>query len=705
MKIALLGNPNAGKSSLFNQLTGLNQKVGNFPGVTVDKRSGWCKLPSQKVEIIDLPGTYSLYPKSTDEGIVLQTLLNRESPDYPDLLVVVADASNLKRNLLLFTQVRDLGLPSFLALNMMDIAEEKGLSINCDTLRRALNCEVVSINARQGKNIELLKKKMDYYLQNPEEVRITDYPYLATKHLADAEMLGNLSSLLNATNDYQSLHYAHHYQKLTFLNDKQQNQIASFTKEFDSVTRQSQETLARYEIIEDILQESLRQQPPKKPEGRNLSFGERLDQVLLHWLWGYLIFFGVLLVIFQSIFTWASYPMDMIDLAFGNLQEFTKNQLPAGVFTNLLADGIIAGLGGIVIFIPQIALLFMFIALLEESGYMARVMFIMDKLMRPFGLNGKSVVPLISGVACAVPAIMATRSIDHWKERLITIFVTPLMACSARLPVYAVLIALVVPEKWFLGLVSWQGLALLALYLLGLLAALLSAWLLNGFLRSEEKSFLIMEMPHYQLPRWRSVLYVMYEKSQIFVWEAGRIILAISVILWVAASYGPGDSMKNAEILAKQQVSSDKPQELEDKIASLQLEASYAGQFGKLIEPAIAPLGYDWKIGIALITSFAAREVFVGSISTIYSIGSQDENLNTVKKRMAAEINPDTGAERYTPAVAFSLLVFYAFAMQCMSTVAIVYRETKSWRWPALQFVYFTSLAYLSSLLVYNLLS
>jgi ferrous iron transport protein B len=434
----------------------------------------------------------------------------------------------------------------------------------------------------------------------------------------------------------------------------------------------------------------------------------RLDKVLLHKFWGFFLFLGILFLMFQAIYAWATYPMDAIDWLFGYWQETTKMYLPKGVLTDLLADGVIAGLGGIVIFIPQIAILFGLITILEESGYMARVIFMMDKLMRKFGLNGKSIVPLISGVACAIPAVMATRNIDNWKERLITIFVTPLMSCSARLPVYTILIALIIPDYFILGFINLQGLMLMGMYLLGFVMALISAWVMKKILKTPEKSFLIMEFPTYKFPRWANIGYVVVEKVKVFVWEAGKIILAISIILWVLSSYGPGNAMQQAEKQAIQRFETKThkhPITLENQIASARLEASYIGQFGKFIEPALVPLGYDWKIGIALITSFAAREVFVGTISTIYSMGNQGDDLNTLKSRMLAEINPQTGEKRYTFAVGLSLLMFYAFALQCMSTIAIVYRETKSRKWTLIQFLYFTTLAYLSSFLVYQLFS
>ncbi|MCU0443560.1 MAG: ferrous iron transport protein B [Microscillaceae bacterium] len=700
MRIALIGNPNSGKSTLFNQLTGLNQKVGNFPGVTVDKKIGFCQLSNHTtIEILDLPGTYSLYPKSIDESIVLKNLINPQTQEPVDLAVVVTDASNLKRNLLLFTQVKDLAIPTILVLNQIDVAERRGTVIDVAKISQAFDTEVVTLNARTGKNLDKLKNLIDKKLQQPHSQQ---YPIVNTGFFAP-QLIQTIRQEFQLKNDYWAFQYAHQAQSFEFLSQEQKQKIQDLIQihQFDTVKLQSKETLARYEIIDDILQTAVR----KNSEGDtpNSTWSEKIDKILLHRVLGYVVFLSVLLIIFASIFQWAEYPMGAIESVFGWLKDGTKSVLPAGVFTELLADGILAGLEGIVVFIPQIALLFAFISILEESGYMARVVFIMDRLMRVFGLNGKSVVPLISGAACAVPAIMATRNIDNWKERLITIFVTPLMSCSARLPVYVILIGLVVPNRLVWGIFPLQGVALMAMYLLGFGMALLSALIMKWILRTPEKSYLIMELPAYKTPRWQNVGNVVWEKIKVFVLEAGRVILAISIILWVMASYGPAEAMKNAEKIAQADTTLKTKEQIENRIKQLKLENSFAGQFGKFIEPVIAPLGYDWKIGIALITSFAAREVFVGTISTIYNVGSEDDQ--PIREKMRAEINPYTRRPVYTPAVGFSLLVFYAFAMQCMSTMAVVYRETKGWKYPIIQFIYLTGLAYLCSWLVFNLLS
>jgi ferrous iron transport protein B len=701
-KIALVGNPNSGKSSLFNYLTGLNQKIGNFPGVTVDKKSGYTTLESGTAEIIDLPGIYSIYPRSLDERIVSEILLNHSSPDCPDKVVVVADATNLKRNLLLFSQIVDIGLPTVLALNMMDLAAKAGISYDLIALSKKLGVPVVPINARHGVGLKELKRVVDQISTVPEKsiFNIWDEAKAPVKEIRNK---------LQVDNDYEAYQFLEQPQTLNFLSAQQQevvNEVRERYKFFPGKF-QGAETIQRYSFIQDLLNEVTL-------TVANLTWknqSSRLDKYLTHKVWGYAIFFGILFLIFQSIFAWATLPMDFIDGLFADFSSFLHDKLPAGPLSNLISEGLVPGIGGIMIFIPQIAILFAFIAILEETGYMARVVFLMDKIMRKFGLNGKSVVPLMSGVACAIPAIMATRTIDNWKERTITILVTPLMSCSARLPVFTILIALIVPDEKVLGFFNLQGLALMGLYLLGFIAALLSAWVMKILINVKERSYLIMELPTYRWPKWSNVGLTIVEKTKAFIFEAGKVIMAISIILWVLASYGPSDGISKARerVLEESQNIRLTEQGLEDRIASYKLEHSYAGIIGKSIEPVIRPLGYDWKIGIALITSFAAREVFVGTMATIYSIGKVDESAEegqtTIKNRMREEVNIETGGPRFTPAVGFSLLVFYTFAMQCMSTIATVYRETKGWKWPIIQLVYMTALAYVSAFIVFQTLS
>jgi len=699
LKVALVGNPNAGKSSLFNHLTGLNQKIGNFPGVTIDKKTGSARISENiYAEIIDLPGVYSLYPKTLDEKIVFDILMDPNDDSHPDIIVVVVDASNLKRNLLLFTQIRDLGFPVILALNMLDLAHLRGIKIDLNELSKELEVPIVLINGRSGKGLDQLKAALACPIHN--------FPGHFLDALAIApEVIDEVKKRFNLDNDYKALQLAHQHNASRTLTSEGKAVIEDICKRnhFDSILLQSEETIYRYETIQKIFAKAVKITKPEEHE----NFSNKLDRILTHKVFGFLIFFLILFLMFQAIFAWASVPMDLIDMGIASLNEWLKGILVPGPLTDLLTDGLIAGMSGILVFIPQIAILFLFISVLEESGYMSRVMFIMDRIMRKFGLNGRSVVPLISGVACAVPAIMATRNIENRKERLITIFVTPLMSCSARIPVYTILIGLVVPEYYIGGVLNLQGLALMGLYLLGFFAAVFSALIVNLFLRKEESGYFIMEFPVYKVPRWKNVGITIVEKVKAFVFGAGKIIIAISIILWVLSSYGPAKQMEAAEREGKAISQKLKLSETETRnlIASKKLESSYAGYFGKTIEPAIRPLGFDWKIGIALISSFAAREVFISTMSTIYSIGESEDNESTIRERMKSEVDASTGKLIYTPALVVSLLLFYAFAMQCMSTLAIVQRETRGWKWPIAQFIYMTGLAYLSSYFAYQLLS
>jgi len=697
-KIALAGKPNSGKSSLFNALTGLNQKIGNFPGITVDKRTGITSLSNyQQAEIIDLPGIYSLYPRTLDEKIVAEIFADKKGTNYPDCVVLVADATNLKNCMLLLTQLMDLKLPVVLALNMMDLAAKSGQSIDVQELSASLDLPVVMINARNGHGIQELKKVLTEEIEPSRK---------SVFQIGDEikPLVKRIKEKFNLATDYEAYHFLQQTDNLVFLSKEERDFITEQSKaeKFFQHKYQGAETIMRYGFIQDLLNKVILK--TSDPEWKKFSY--RIDKVLTHKVWGYLIFFAVLFLIFQSIFAWAQLPMDFIDSTFAKLSNVLDDFFPDGPLFDLITQGVIPGIGGILIFVPQIAILFACISILEESGYMARVVFLMDKVMRKFGLNGKSVVPLISGLACAIPAIMATRTIENWKDRLITIFVTPFMSCSARLPVFTILVALIIPEDRLFGFFNYQGLVLMGLYLLGFFAAILSAFVMKFFIRTSEKSYLIMEMPTYRKPKWANVGYTIVEKTKAFVFEAGKVILAISVILWVLASYGPGDRMKQAEeAVAAQTVDQQlSEQELEAFVSSYKLEHSYAGIIGKTLEPVIKPLGYDWKIGIALVTSFAAREVFVSTIATIYSLGGTDDE-QTIKGRLKSEINPETGGPRYTPAVGMSLLVFYTLAMQCMSTLAIVKRETKGWKWPLIQLAYMTALAYLSAFVVFQSMS
>ncbi len=692
--VALIGNPNTGKTSVFNQLTGLNQKVGNYPGITVEKKQGICKLPrGVKAHVLDLPGTYSLNASSLDENVVIELLLNKNDKDFPDVAIVVADIENLKRNLLLFTQIKDLGIPTILAINMADRMKRKAISLDVQALEAALNTKIALISSRKKQGFDELKELIANYRQ------LSVAPCVNASIIAP-EYFERLRKAFPNQDLYKLWLVITQDVNFGKIERNQADIIATFQTESKSNLKrlQQKETIKRYQFINLVLQETLAIDTANAKDLRS-----RFDRVLTHKVWGYVIFFAILMLIFQAIFDWSSYPMDLIDVSFLQLSEWTKGLMPPGDFTNLIAEGIIPGLGGIVIFIPQIAFLFLFISILEESGYMSRVVFLMDRVMRRFGLSGKSVVPLVSGTACAIPAIMATRNIENWKERLITILVTPFTTCSARLPVYLIIISLVIPDQRVLGIFSLQGLTLMFLYLLGFGAAIFSAYLLDKVLKIQTKSFFVVEMPNYKVPLFKNVGITVIEKTKSFVVGAGKIILAISIILWVLASYGPGDFNNAEEIVTQEQVANNlSVQELDRAIASYKLENSYIGILGKAIEPAVRPLGYDWKIGVALISSFAAREVFVGTLATIYSVGSDEEE--TIKNRMAAEVNPVLGTPLFNFASGISLLLFYAFAMQCMSTLAVVRRETNSWKWPMWQLFTMTAIAYIVSLITYQFL-
>ncbi|MDA0792840.1 MAG: ferrous iron transport protein B [Bacteroidetes bacterium] len=692
LNVALLGNPNTGKTSVFNSLTGLTQKVGNYPGITVEKKEGVCRLDqTTRAHILDLPGTYSLNASSMDESVVIELLLNKNSKDFPDVAVVVTDVENLKRNLLLFTQVKDLEIPTLLVINMSDQMNRKGISIDIEKLEQELDTKIALVSTRENKGLDTLKK----YILNYRQLSVE--PSLSLNSI-DEEYFTNLKKVFPNQSLYKL--WLVITQDVNFAKiDRNRVELANgFKTQSESELKrlQQKETVRRYQLINKVLKLSLTVDRNAATDLRS-----RLDRVLIHKFWGYAIFFLILMTIFQFIFDWSSIPQDFIDSSFVALAESTKNNLPPGLFTDLVSEGVIPGLGGIVIFIPQIALLFLFISILEETGYMSRVVFLMDRGLRRFGLSGKSVLPLISGTACAIPAVMATRNIENWKERLITILVTPFTTCSARLPVYAILISLVIPQGSFLGL-SYQGLTLMGLYFVGFAMALVAAWILHLTLDLKFKSYFVVEMPNYKWPLFKNVALTVWEKTRSFVTEAGKIILAISILLWIMASYGPGEEFQEAETIITQTYPLLDEAQRDGKINAYKLEHSYIGILGKAIEPAIAPLGYDWKIGIALISSFAAREVFVGTLATIYNVES--DGHETIKNRMAAEVRSD-GNPLFNFASGISLMMFYAFAMQCMSTLAIVKKETNTWRWPMVQLFGMTLLAYGVAFSVYQLLS
>ena len=700
INVALIGNPNTGKTSLFNELTGLNQKVGNYPGVTVDKKEGSSKLQGNlKAIITDLPGTYSINPTSLDETIVLKTLLNSKSDKTPDVIVVVADIENLKRNLLLFSQIKDLEIPTVLAINMADQMKRKGITVDIKLLEKELGNEVVLISVRKAtaKGVEEVKKAIVKTYNSAKA-----FPLCNVNNRIDPAYFDRLKEINPKYSIYELWLMITQNSFPDKISEEEKQALLTFKNDSKNLKKyQHKETIYRYQKINEILKKTYLVDRSKASDLR-----AKLDKVFTHKIFGYVLFFTVLLVIFQSIFDWASLPMDLIDTAFANLSSYVNKNMPVGVLNSLISEGIIPGIGGIIIFIPQIAILFLFISLLEETGYMSRVVFLMDKIMRRFGMSGKSVIPLISGTACAIPAVMATRNISGWKERLITILVTPFTTCSARLPVYAIIIALIIPDKKIFGILNLQGLTLLSLYILGFTTAIMAAVILHKTLKVKNTSFFVVEMPDYKLPSLKNVFFDVIEKTKAFIFGAGKIILSISIVLWFLASNGP-QAYTDVEKHIKEKTVSQEISEVKfnQMVASAKLENSYIGIMGKSIEPFIKPLGYDWKIGIALISSFAAREVFVGTLATIYSVGSDDDDITTIKQRMALEINPETNTRRFNFPVGMSLLVFYAFAMQCMATLAIVKRETKSWKWPLIQFVGMGILAYVCSFVVFQILS
>lgn len=677
----------------------MNQKVGNFPGVTVDKKTGSTLLFNNvKAAVIDLPGSYSLYPRKLDEWVSYKVLLHQDGDLKADVVVAVADASNLKRNLLFCTQLIDLKVPVVIALTMTDLAAKKGVKIDIAELERELGVPVIPVNPRKQKGIPQLKKAIEQTSQQLYHIPVRDF--IDNKALAQ-KAVEEVKARFPELSDYKAVHYLINHESFDLTTaDQTLIENIELDNHFNPTRTQAEEILQRYTRIRHIMQATVSEPDPLQKS----LFTEKLDDLLLHRRWGYLILLAVLFLLFQSVFWLASFPMDWIEGGFALLSKSLSSSLPDSYLTDLLINGVIAGLGGIVIFVPQIMILFGLITLLEDTGYMARISFLTDRLMRSVGLNGKSVMPMISGFACAVPAIMSARNIENRKERLLTILITPLMSCSARLPVYTILIALVIPKTYLGGFLSVQGLVMMGLYLLGLVMALIVSYVAKWFIKINEKSFFILELPTYRSPRWNNVFRTMVEKAKIFVRDAGKVIMVISLILWALSSFGPGKRMN--VVSARFEELKSRPgadsASLDKQFASAKLENSYAGIMGKSIEPVIAPLGYDWKIGIALVTSFAAREVFVGTMATLYSVGDEENDLK-LKEKMKAAVHPD-GRPVFTLAAGVSLMIFYVFAMQCMSTLAVVRRETRSWKWPIIQFIYMTGLAYIMSLIAYQVL-
>jgi len=697
MQIGLLGNPNSGKSSLFNVLTGLNQKVGNFPGVTVEKKTGECKISEKNVAtIIDLPGSYSLYPRRTDEWVAYKAIIDPKESIPFDVIVIVVDASNIKRNLLYASQIIDLKKPVIVALTMMDLAKYKGITIDINALEKYLKVPVIPINPRKNKGVDLLKQTiLELSLNNQINNSFVDIDIDSRKSVTE------INKLFPHLSEYEAIHYLINHESLQLepdLQDKIEN--IEVANKFNPTKVQADEIIKRYSKIKHIIQETVVE---NKIDRKSLT--DIIDNVLLHRIWGYVIMLVVLFLLFQGVFLVAEYPMNAIEWIFSSVNLILEKYLPQNALTNIITNGLIAGLSGVLVFVPQIMILFGIFSFLEDTGYMARISFLSDKVMRKVGMNGKSVMPMISGFACAVPAIMSTRSIENKKERLLTILITPLMSCSARLPIFTVLIALVIPKNYVAGFISIQGLVMMGLYTLGLFTGLFISYIFNKFISIKEKTFFILELPLYRPPRIKNILQTMVQKAKVFVFDAGKIIIIISLILWVLCNYGPAKERNNIISNYKEQVRINPKDENLYNVEkeSKLLEHSYAGISGKWIEPVIKPLGFDWKIGIAIITSFAAREVFVGTMATLYSVGKDKDQSLTLREKMYNELKPD-GTKRYDLATGLSLLFFYVFAMQCMSTFVIVKKETGGWKWPIIQLSYMTILAYTVSLITYQLL-
>jgi ferrous iron transport protein B len=684
IKIALVGNPNCGKTTLFNKLTGLNQKAGNFPGVTVEKRSGLSTMADgQKYEIIDLPGSYSLSSTSPDESVVQDILLNTKNESFPDVVVLIADVTNLKRNLFLVTQIIDLGFPVIVALNMSDIAKKRKIQVNIEGLRNALNVSVIEISAKKESAASLKSK---FLAENSKKGQ----PIIDTKKIG-GKTLGVLAEKYPNQNQYRLFKSLNNFENLTWLADKEFYQLVVQNSSYNRNEAELHEINNRYEKIQEIIAANVISEMQNDEDDTTT----RIDKIVIHPVWGFLIFISVFFLLFQSVFTLAQIPMEAITNGMAYLSDSISNVLPDGYISNFITEGLLAGISGILVFLPQIMILFGLITVLEDSGYLSRISFMSDRFLRMFGMNGKSVIPLVGGFACSVPAIMAARSIESRKERLITIFITPLMSCSARLPVYVFLTAFIVPNEMVGGIISLQGLFMMGLYILGVVFSLVIAVIMNKFLKITERSSFIMELPKYGIPTLKNVFSTMINKGRTFVFEAGKIIIIASVVLWFLSSFGPSSDIERIETKYTSEVmlQSHTPEKIEELKSSERLEYSYIGYFGKSIEPVIKPLGFDWKVGIALITSFAAREVFVGTMTTIYSVGS-DKN----SKEALASIHFDKPT-------AFSLLIFYVFALQCMSTIAIVKQETGKWKFAITQFLVFTGMAYLGSFITYQLMS
>lgn len=706
--IALVGNPNTGKSTLFNALTGLKQKIANYPGVTVERKVGYATIGGKKYRVVDLPGTYSLNPKQIDERITYQVLAGKYKHEpAPDMVIVLVDASNLDRNLYLATQVIDLGIPVIIVLSMIDVAADRGITVNAQNISQGLGVPVIPMVAKEEGDVQKLRDYLSSQkIEAPEPLKWNPGEVLKDANdLVIKEWIEPFSDLPSRTWFLEALRFIGDDQAINLVPDiDRQHQLRQIVHKARKMIDESgknyaaEEVLKRYEFIETCTTGSISKSGEEK-----VTLTDRIDKYVTHKVFGPIIFVMILLLMFQAIFSWAEPFMNLIDLLFIETGSWVATNLPPGLLNDLLVEGVIAGLGGVVIFLPQIMFLFFFISILEGTGYMARAAFVMDGFMTKIGLHGRSVVPLMSGFACAIPGIMAARTIENWRDRMITIMVLPFMACSARLPVYALMIAAFIPTTTYLGIFTLQGITFFGLYIFGIVMAILAALVMKQFITTKSPSPFIMEMPSYKMPKWSGVFQNMFDRGRVFVTEAGKIILAISIVLWFLATFprveAPDTFVAENRI---ENVDTDPSEAQREQMeASYRLQNSYAGQFGQFIEPAIKPLGFDWKIGIGLITSFAAREVMVGTLNTIYSVQDQESELS-LQNKLQRDVDSETGEPIYNVWTALSLMVFFALAMQCMSTIAIVKRETNSWKWPAVMFTYMTTLAYMCSLLIYQ---